>query len=43
VKGEKLGVGVKEMGELERLAWVTVRLLEKGIGFRREGVYGIED
>ena len=42
VKGEKLGAGVREMGELERLGWVTEKLVEKGLGLRREGVYGEE-
>lgn len=40
VKGEKLGEGVKEMGELERLAWVTEKLVEKGLALRREDVFG---
>ena len=40
VRGMKLAKGVAELGELERLAWVTEVLIDKGLEVRKERVYG---
>ncbi|KAL7409320.1 hypothetical protein BDY24DRAFT_445028 [Mrakia frigida] len=40
VHGKRLAEGVKEMGELERLAWVTGELVKKGMKEREFRVYG---
>jgi len=40
VEGRKLGEGVKEMGEVERLGWVTEVLVKKGMEERWWRVYG---
>lgn len=40
MKGEQLGMGVAAMGELERLAWVTEVLIEKGLKERERKVKG---
>ncbi|KAL7415464.1 hypothetical protein BDY24DRAFT_413596 [Mrakia frigida] len=40
VRGKKLGMGVAEMGDLERLAWVTEVLIEKGLKERERRVKG---
>jgi len=40
VRGLKLASGVAEMGELERLAWVTEVVIQKGLEARKERVHG---
>lgn len=40
VRGLKLAPGVAEMGDLERLAWVTGFVIEKGLQARKDWVYG---
>lgn len=40
MRGKKLGMGVAEMGDLERLAWVTEVLIEKGLKERERRVKG---
>ena len=40
VRKTKLAEGVKEMGELERLVWVTDVVIQKGLEVRKERVYG---
>ena len=40
VKGKKLAVGVAEMGELEKLVWVTKVWIEKGLKVRECRVKG---
>jgi len=40
VRGMKLARGVAEMGDLERLAWVTEVVIRKGLEERKRRVYG---